>query len=376
MIRITFYSDCLCPNGRRELSINYYFFAINMLGAVFLIAAPSALLWIGTKVQPKTRERERMSAEDAKAFPLFGSAALLFLFCCLKYLSKDILNTVFRVFFSFAGVVSVYRTLLILYHDVFKGKESIKEASATKDKHKTEKEAEVNEKTKTKEPKAEKEVEKVSFFQGAAQGTRKLLLELSEEVCSFPNLISLSISVSINSLYLKNKTPALANIIASAFCISGLRDIRPDSTRTVLLLLGLLFVYDVFWVFCTPVMLEVAKGLDIPIKLVYTQASGMGSMIGLGDIVVPGFYLGVAREFAEKNSAPWVFYSGFLFYILSLLVTFLVVLFFKKGQPALLYICPLIVLGSFLGAFRYGKLKEFIKYTEEAEPEAVSEKEE
>lgn len=347
-----------------------------MLGAAFIIAAPSALLWIGTRVQPKTRKRERMSAEDAKAFPLFGSAALLFLFCCLRYLPKNLLNTVFRVLFSFAGVVSVYRALLILYHDMFKGKESAEEVAASKDKHKSGRAVETNEKEKTKEPEPEKEAEKTSFLRGAVQSAKSLLLEVSEEVCTLPNLLILGVSVSINSLYLKNKTPALANVIASAFCISGLRDIRPDSTKTVLLLLGLLFVYDIFWVFCTPVMLEVAKGLDVPIKLVYTKGSKIGSMIGLGDIVVPGFYLGVAREFAEKSSAPWIFYSGFLFYVLSLFVTFLVVLVFKKGQPALLYICPLIVLGTFLGALKYGKLKEFVQYTEEAEPETAPAKEE
>ena len=37
-----------------------------------------------------------------------------------------------------------------------------------------------------------------------------------------------------------------------------------------ILLCGL-FVYDVFWVFCTPVMVAVAKSFDAPIKLLFPR---------------------------------------------------------------------------------------------------------
>ena len=58
----------------------------------------------------------------------------------------------------------------------------------------------------------------------------------------------------------------------------------------VILLCGL-FVYDVFWVFGTEVMVSVAKGLNAPIKLLFPKALGVTpmpfSMLGLGDIVIP-----------------------------------------------------------------------------------------
>jgi minor histocompatibility antigen H13 len=55
-----------------------------------------------------------------------------------------------------------------------------------------------------------------------------------------------------------------------------------------------LFIYDVFWVFGTDVMVTVAKGFDAPIKLLYPKTvitEGVKtefSMLGLGDIVIPG----------------------------------------------------------------------------------------
>ena len=63
------------------------------------------------------------------------------------------------------------------------------------------------------------------------------------------------------------------------------------STQVGAILLGGLFFYDIFWVFGTPVMVAVAKGIDGPIKLLFRRevngASQFG-MLGLGDIVIPG----------------------------------------------------------------------------------------
>ena len=49
-----------------------------------------------------------------------------------------------------------------------------------------------------------------------------------------------------------------------------------------------LICYDVFFVFHTEVMVTVAKGLDMPIKLVFPAANERNMMIGLGDLIIPG----------------------------------------------------------------------------------------
>ena len=55
---------------------------------------------------------------------------------------------------------------------------------------------------------------------------------------------------------------------------------------------GGLFVYDVFFVFATDVMVTVAKSFDAPIKLLIPKdiwaPTYNFSMLGLGDIVLPG----------------------------------------------------------------------------------------
>lgn len=66
-----------------------------------------------------------------------------------------------------------------------------------------------------------------------------------------------------------------------------------------------LFFYDIFWVFGTDVMVTVAKSIDAPIKLQFpfTALNEEGveiikySMLGLGDIVVPGIFVGMTLKY-------------------------------------------------------------------------------
>jgi len=68
----------------------------------------------------------------------------------------------------------------------------------------------------------------------------------------------------------------LNNVLGIMLSITFLKTLRLTTMMPGLLLLGLLFFYDIFWVFISPmftsggqsVMVVVATGLDIPIKLV------------------------------------------------------------------------------------------------------------
>jgi len=67
------------------------------------------------------------------------------------------------------------------------------------------------------------------------------------------------------------------------------------------MLLVLLFFYDIFFVFGTDVMLTVAKGIDAPIKLQfpkdYSEEKPKYSILGLGDIVIPGVFVSLCLRF-------------------------------------------------------------------------------
>lgn len=81
----------------------------------------------------------------------------------------------------------------------------------------------------------------------------------------------------------------------------ALRNIDLANFKVGFLLLWFLFFYDIFWVYGTDVMVTVAKNLDIPIKLLFPYLNDEGvekhSMLGLGDIVVPGIFVALCLKF-------------------------------------------------------------------------------
>ncbi|KAK8288595.1 hypothetical protein V6Z12_D07G135700 [Gossypium hirsutum] len=141
------------------------------------------------------------------------------------------------------------------------------------------------------------------------------------------------------------------NILGLAFCIQGIEMLSLGSFKTGAILLAGLFVYDIFWVFFTPVMVSVAKSFDAPIKLLFPTADSTRpfSMLGLGDIVIPGIFVALALRYdVSRGKERQYFKSAFLGYTVGLVLTIVVMNWFQAAQPALLYIVPAVI--GFLAA--------------------------
>ena len=97
----------------------------------------------------------------------------------------------------------------------------------------------------------------------------------------------------------------LTNLMGFGFAYGALQLMSPTTFTTGTMLLGALLCYDFYMVFKTPMMVIVAKSLDIPIKLLFPRppdadqdpASKALSMLGLGDVVLPGIMIGLALRF-------------------------------------------------------------------------------
>ena len=114
----------------------------------------------------------------------------------------------------------------------------------------------------------------------------------------------------------------LTNFLGFSFSYGALQYTSPTTMATASLILCALFVYDIYFVFYTPMMVTVATKLDVPIKLlfprpsmcVYPLGAADGSelmknylickrkgsamaMLGLGDVVVPGMVIAFALRF-------------------------------------------------------------------------------
>ena len=99
-------------------------------------------------------------------------------------------------------------------------------------------------------------------------------------------------------------------------------------------------------------MVKVATNLDIPIKLLWPKSVSFATergftMLGLGDIVIPGMFVATALRYdyhrASKHGSSAkvekTYFHGTLFaYAAGLVTTMSVMHFFRKAQPALLYL--------------------------------------
>uniref|UniRef100_A0A3Q1F8A0 Histocompatibility (minor) 13 n=1 Tax=Acanthochromis polyacanthus TaxID=80966 RepID=A0A3Q1F8A0_9TELE len=201
--------------------------------------------------------------------------------------------------------------------------------------------------------------------------------ESKEEIVNYEfdtkNLVCLVISSVVGVWYLLKKHWIANNLFGLAFALNGVELLHLNNVSTGCILLGGLFVYDVFWVFGTNVMVTVAKSFEAPIKLVFPQdllekgleASNF-AMLGLGDIVIPGIFIALLLRFdvsLKKNSRTY-FYSSFLAYIFGLGLTIFVMHTFKHAQPALLYLVPACVGFPVIVALFKGELTEMFSLTE------------
>jgi len=208
------------------------------------------------------------------------------------------------------------------------------------------------------------------------------------------DLIGTLIGASMSCAYMAYKNWIINNVFGLSFCVMGFKKIGTSTFKTGAIMLLGLFFYDVFWVFGSKsvfgsnVMVTVAKGVEAPIKLMFPRSlSGCGnlefSMLGLGDIVVPGIYIAFLAKWdavvqAKQGTSSFVYLNACLVaYVLSLVTTVGVMLIFNAAQPALLYIVPYVLLASTGLAALRGELHDLWAYEipDEEEEQAKEAKE-
>ncbi|PIK42101.1 H13-prov protein [Apostichopus japonicus] len=184
----------------------------------------------------------------------------------------------------------------------------------------------------------------------------------------YKDLINLALCGVFGAWYLFQKHWIANNIFGLAFALNGIEFLQLNTVMTGCILLGGLFFYDIFWVFGTNVMVTVAKSFEAPIKLVFPQdllENGLEAnnfaMLGLGDIVIPGIFIALLLRYdVSKKKSNTYFYTGFIAYLLGLLMTIGVMHFFKHAQPALLYLVPACIGLPLFVALLKGEVKQIL----------------
>ncbi|KAJ5075012.1 minor histocompatibility antigen h13 [Anaeramoeba ignava] len=323
-----------------------------------------------------------MSKKDALQFPLIAGSILTGLFLVVKFINKKYVNILLMFYFFGVGVFSTMEafstTLRRFLPESLRKKQPWKFST------------------------------KIPFV----SNTQKFSLTVS-------NLLTGIIGVVVGLSFIFTKNWVINNLLGLIFCFNGVAVLSIQNFQVIVLLLVGLFFYDIYFVFYTPVMVGVAKAIEGPVKLMFPKnlsSASEFSMLGLGDIVVPGllislmirfdFYLAnknyfqkihrqtseqflVEREkekekenenenenekenqnenqnqnenekekeknhFYNTHFSQFYFKVSFISYFIGTLSTILVMLIFQKPQPALLYLVPSTLLGVVFAAIKKG----------------------
>jgi len=299
------------------------------------------------KLKKATGEKaDTLTNKDAMFFPLIASVSLFGLYMFFKIFSKDHINLLLTVYFFFLGIITLSHLLSPVVNSLM--------------------------------PAA---VPKIPFHIHFTKGEGKNKEDLINYKFSTHDILCLMISSCIGVWYLLKKHWIANNMFGLAFAVNGVELLHLNNIVTGCILLCGLFIYDIFWVFGTNVMVTVAKSFEAPIKLVFPQdffINGLSAsnfaMLGLGDIVIPGIFIALLLRYdlSKKSKARIYFYSTLIAYFMGLISTILVMHLFKHAQPALLYLVPACIATPLLVALIRGEIKSLFAY--EDHPEEKSEK--
>jgi presenilin-like A22 family membrane protease len=157
---------------------------------------------------------------------------------------------------------------------------------------------------------------------------------------------------------------ALQDLLGASFCIFFIHTLRLPNLKVITVLLILLLVYDVFFVFITPfftsdgssIMESVATGgrghskESLPMvfllptlsnSLVSKCTDHKFSLLGFGDIIIPGLLVSYNAIFDVKTGSHMVYFiCSSLGYFVGMIVCIISLVYMNSGQPALLYLVP------------------------------------
>lgn len=441
-------------------------------------APPTKLKRKGGKLvvdDEKEHFAQGFQATDAILFPFIAAAVLIGLYYLIKWLQDPaVLNMILRLYMAMTGILSIG----VFFGDIFQFGLNIVSPDYWADRNGRVFEIDPASRTQKllkapQEDGSEKETDPgkrlplpglasglnvPTTISKAAWGLRYFLKESCVLKIRVPgdgftgdikitSIIGFALGCAVEGLYLYTESSMLSNVIGLSVCYMAFNWMSVTSFTIGTMVLVGLFFYDIVMVFYTPFMVAVATQVDAPLKLTYETSDGRSSLLGLGDIVIPGIFICLALRFdlwrhynrkvtrveedlktvskEEKEGdpsagnttageittvktayrtvkAPFVDPRGqwgnFLWttsprdlifgkpavkalsdadfpktyfrvtifgYLIGMLATLVVLVIFKHGQPALLYLVPGVAGSAWLTGLIKGDLKDMWEYTED-----------
>ncbi|XP_012866329.1 PREDICTED: minor histocompatibility antigen H13 isoform X1 [Dipodomys ordii] len=291
---------------------------------------------------------ETITSRDAARFPIIASCTLLGLYLFFKIFSQEYINLLLSMYFFVLGILALSHTISPLMNKFFPASFPNRQYQ-------------------------------LLFTQGSGEN--------KEDIVNYEfdtkDLICLGLSSIVGVWYLLRKHWIANNLFGLAFSLNGVELLHLNNVSTGCILLGGLFIYDVFWV--SQAGIPEMSISSLPAPLSYSLISGPMvfpqdllekgleadnfAMLGLGDIVIPGIFIALLLRFdiSLKKNTHTYFYTSFAAYIFGLGLTISIMHIFKHAQPALLYLVPACIGFPILVALAKGEVTEMFSYESSAE---------
>lgn len=172
-----------------------------------------------------------MNSKDAMMFPIIASVALFGLYIIFKLFSKDHINLLLTGYFFFLEVLALAHLLSPVLGTLIPSS-----------------------------------IPNIPFHIGFTKGKGNQKQDLIDYDFTTYDIICLIVSLIIGIWYLLKKHWIANNLFGVAFAVNGVELLHLNNVVTGLILLSGLFVYDVFWVFGTNVMVSMSLCLHCQLK--------------------------------------------------------------------------------------------------------------
>ncbi|KNG50036.1 signal peptide peptidase [Stemphylium lycopersici] len=278
--------------------------------------------------EEEQRIMEGLSPTDALLMPLFAGAALASLYFLLKWMKDPaLLNKILNAYFAVFGVFSVSRLVtdaLDVGHSILYPRRHVLGGALYHVHGKETKAVPVAGNVQGNQPVATPlpgflaniplsgGAKNLLWADRAMPGNKWTLKLYMHRVFAGKfkvgphDIVGLLVGLATVAYFnLIDKPWYLTNLLGFGFSYGALQLMSPTTFATGSLILGALFFYDIYFVFFTPMMVTVAKSLDVPIKLMFPRPAAADdpssapsyAMLGLGDVVLPGIMIGLALRF-------------------------------------------------------------------------------
>ncbi|KJE94681.1 signal peptide peptidase [Capsaspora owczarzaki ATCC 30864] len=221
--------------------------------------------------------------------------------------------------------------------------------------------------------------------------------------CTWGEFCSIALAVGVTLVWMYSGHWLLVDILGFGICVVGITFIQIPNVKLVTLLFVGLLLYDVFWVFFSErwfhsnVMVEVAtkeaanpmvsvakvlhipkiaesssQVLELPVKLIFpnsfTSSPRHFSMLGLGDIVIPGLLVALVRRIGDTDALKFRYFQASLIgYFFGVLMAIVMSRIYGVAQPALLYLVPSTLLAVGWATARKGEFHRFVQFDQSEE---------